>query len=144
MYLAPPNKTAPLSCTVSAALTDTLDPTFRTRTTADWLGRLNGLLPAAPVYRLDQALDSGFARDALMAKRFGFSEIQANHILDMPLRRLTKLAKTELQDEHKKLLEEISFNAEDRKGSALTIDAAYVNGQLSEIARNTDLSKYVL
>jgi len=43
-----------------------------------------------------------------------------------------------------KLLEEISFNAEDRIGSSLIVDAAYVNGQLSEIARNTDLSKYVL
>ena len=43
-----------------------------------------------------------------------------------------------------KLLEEISFNAEDRQGTTLTVDAAYVNGQLSEIARNTDLSKYVL
>ena len=43
-----------------------------------------------------------------------------------------------------KLLEEISFNAEDRKGSNLTIDGPYVSGQLSDIARNTDLSKYVL
>jgi ATP-dependent HslUV protease ATP-binding subunit HslU len=43
-----------------------------------------------------------------------------------------------------KLLEEVSFDAEDRNGTALTIDAAYVNAQLSEVARNTDLSKYVL
>ena len=45
-----------------AELTDALDPTFRTRTTAEWLTRFNGLLPAAPVHRLDQALDSSFAR----------------------------------------------------------------------------------
>jgi ATP-dependent HslUV protease ATP-binding subunit HslU len=43
-----------------------------------------------------------------------------------------------------KLLEEVSFDAEDRVGSVLEIDAAYVEGQLSSIARNTDLSKYVL
>ena len=49
-----------------AALSDALDPTFRTRTTAEWLTAFNGLLPAAPVYRLDQALDSGFARDTGM------------------------------------------------------------------------------
>ncbi len=49
-----------------AELTDELDPTFRTRTTADWLRQLNGLLPAAPVYRLDEALDSGFAHEAGM------------------------------------------------------------------------------
>jgi crotonobetainyl-CoA:carnitine CoA-transferase CaiB-like acyl-CoA transferase len=49
-----------------AELTDALDPTFRTRTTAEWLAVFNGLLPAAPVYRLDQALDSGFARETAM------------------------------------------------------------------------------
>ncbi len=43
-----------------------------------------------------------------------------------------------------KLLEEVSFDAEDRKGSAVTVDAAYVNGQLADLARNTDLSKYIL
>jgi crotonobetainyl-CoA:carnitine CoA-transferase CaiB-like acyl-CoA transferase len=47
-----------------AELTDALDPTFRTRTTGEWLSSFNGLLPAAPVYRLDQALDSAFVRDA--------------------------------------------------------------------------------
>lgn len=45
-----------------AELTDALDTTFRQRTTAEWLTRFNGLLPAAPVYRLDAALDSAFAR----------------------------------------------------------------------------------
>jgi ATP-dependent HslUV protease ATP-binding subunit HslU len=43
-----------------------------------------------------------------------------------------------------KLLEDVSFHAEDRKGESLTVDAAYVEGQLREIARDTDLSKYVL
>ena len=43
-----------------------------------------------------------------------------------------------------KLLEEVSFDAENRQGSTLTVDAAYVESQLSAIARNTDLSKFVL
>ncbi len=43
-----------------------------------------------------------------------------------------------------KLLEDVSFNAEDRQGSTLTVDAAYVDAQLASVARNTDLSKYVL
>jgi len=43
-----------------------------------------------------------------------------------------------------KLLEEISFTAEDRDGETLTIDAAFVDGQLAGIARNADLSRYVL
>ena len=49
-----------------------------------------------------------------------------------------------LQTVMEKLLEEVSFNAEDRKGETLTIDAAYVDGQLAGIARNTDLSRFVL
>jgi ATP-dependent HslUV protease ATP-binding subunit HslU len=43
-----------------------------------------------------------------------------------------------------KLLEDVSFNAEDRQGSNLVVDAAYVDLQLASIARDTDLSKYVL
>ena len=49
-----------------------------------------------------------------------------------------------LQTVMEKLLEEVSFNAEDRAGSSLVIDAAYVDGQLASIARNTDLSRFVL
>ncbi len=43
-----------------------------------------------------------------------------------------------------KLLEDISFTAEDRGGETLVIDAAFVEGQLAGIARDTDLSRYVL
>ena len=49
-----------------------------------------------------------------------------------------------LQTVMEKLLEDISFDAEDRKGETLKIDAAYVSQQLSDIAKDTDLSKYVL
>lgn len=49
-----------------------------------------------------------------------------------------------LQTVMEKLLEEVSFDAEDRGGSTVTVDAAYVEAQLAGIARNTDLSRYVL
>ncbi|MBN8812751.1 MULTISPECIES: ATP-dependent protease ATPase subunit HslU [Sphingomonas] len=49
-----------------------------------------------------------------------------------------------LQTVMEKLLEDISFGAEDRKGETLVIDGAYVDGQLAAVARNTDLSRYVL
>ncbi len=49
------------------------------------------------------AADADAARTKLM-KRFKLSEIQANFILDMPLRRLTKLERQKLEDEHKELL----------------------------------------
>jgi ATP-dependent HslUV protease ATP-binding subunit HslU len=49
-----------------------------------------------------------------------------------------------LQTVMEKLLEEVSFDAEDRAGTTLAIDAAYVDKQLAAVARNTDLSRYVL
>ncbi len=49
-----------------------------------------------------------------------------------------------LQTVMEKLLEDVSFDAEERRGDRISIDAAYVETQLAEIARNTDLSKYVL
>ncbi len=52
--------------------------------------------------------DVDAARTGLMAKPFGFSEVQANHILDMPLRRLTSLEHQKLRDEHKELLATIA------------------------------------
>jgi len=42
------------------------------------------------------------------------------------------------------VLDEISFTATDRSGETVTIDAAYVEARLGEIARNADLSKYIL
>ncbi len=49
-----------------------------------------------------------------------------------------------LQTMMEKLFEELSFEAEDRKGDTVTIDGAYVRDKLSELAGDTDLSKYIL
>ncbi len=43
-----------------------------------------------------------------------------------------------------RLLEDISFNASERPGTAITIDAAYVHEQVSALAKNADLSKFIL
>jgi ATP-dependent HslUV protease ATP-binding subunit HslU len=43
-----------------------------------------------------------------------------------------------------KLLEEISFEAGTRGPSAITIDAAYVDAKLAELAKDEDLARYVL
>jgi len=52
--------------------------------------------------------DRAAARTSLMAKPFEFSEIQANHILDMPLGRLTRLGRAELDKEMEELREAIA------------------------------------
>ena len=43
-----------------------------------------------------------------------------------------------------RLLEEISFTATDRPGEQITIDAAYVRDRVAPLAKNTDLSKFIL
>ncbi len=43
-----------------------------------------------------------------------------------------------------RVLDEISFAAPDRNGETLTIDAAYVHKHIGDLARNTDLSRYIL
>ena len=49
-----------------------------------------------------------------------------------------------LQTVMEKLLEELSFEAEDHNGETVTIDAAYVRDRLEELAEDSDLSKYIL
>lgn len=51
--------------------------------------------------------DKPSARVGLMAKPFEFSEVQAEYILDMTLSRLTRLGRTEYEDELAKLIERI-------------------------------------
>ncbi|MEE9139868.1 MAG: ATP-dependent protease ATPase subunit HslU [Alphaproteobacteria bacterium] len=43
-----------------------------------------------------------------------------------------------------RLLEEISFTATDRAGAEITIDKAYVGERVGELAKDTDLSKFIL
>lgn len=49
-----------------------------------------------------------------------------------------------LQTIMEKLMEDISYNAEDMHGQTVTIDAAMVEQRLSPLAKDVDLSKYVL
>ncbi len=43
-----------------------------------------------------------------------------------------------------RLLETISFEASDKSGAKLTVDAGYVNDHLAELAQDEDLSRYIL
>jgi ATP-dependent HslUV protease ATP-binding subunit HslU len=49
-----------------------------------------------------------------------------------------------LQTVMERVLDEISFEASDRSGDAITIDAAYVIARIGELAKNADLSKFIL
>ncbi len=43
-----------------------------------------------------------------------------------------------------RLLETVSFEASDKSGTELTVDAGYVNDHLTELAQDEDLSRYIL
>ncbi|GLS30076.1 ATP-dependent HslUV protease ATP-binding subunit HslU [Mesorhizobium albiziae] len=49
-----------------------------------------------------------------------------------------------LQTVMERVLDEISFNAPDRSGQSVTIDADYVSKHVGDLARNTDLSRFIL
>ena len=75
--------------------------------------------------------DTDAARTALMAKPFEFSEVQATHILDMPLRRLAQLEHQKLLDEQAELQAKIAGLE-----SILASDArkmAVIKEELSEV-----------
>jgi len=43
-----------------------------------------------------------------------------------------------------RVLDEISFEAPEKKGQQITIDAEYVGKMLSDIVKDQDLSRYIL
>ncbi len=86
---------------------------FRLRKARDRAHIVEGLLKALDMIDAIIALirgseDRSAARAGLMAEPFGFSEVQANHILDMTLGRLTRLGRSELEDEMAKLRQTIA------------------------------------
>jgi ATP-dependent HslUV protease ATP-binding subunit HslU len=49
-----------------------------------------------------------------------------------------------LQTVMERVLDDISFTAPDRSGEAIPIDAAYVRRQVGDLAKNVDLSRFIL
>ncbi|MCX8572505.1 MULTISPECIES: ATP-dependent protease ATPase subunit HslU [Hyphomicrobiales] len=49
-----------------------------------------------------------------------------------------------LQTVMERVLDEISYDAPDRNGTTVTIDAAYVQKHVGDLSKNTDLSRFIL
>jgi ATP-dependent HslUV protease ATP-binding subunit HslU len=49
-----------------------------------------------------------------------------------------------LQTVMERVLDEISFAAPDRSGETVRIDAAYVHEHIGDLAKNADLSRFIL
>jgi DNA gyrase subunit A len=86
---------------------------YRLRKARDRAHIVEGLLKAldmidAIITLIRASEDRGAAREGLMADAFGFSEVQANHILDMQLVSLTRLSGQKLHDEMEELRQTIA------------------------------------
>ena len=79
------------------------------------------------------ALD--FAEDAI-------SEIA--HVAAEVNRSVENIGARRLQTVMERLLDEISFTATDKSGESVSIDAAYVRDRVADLAKDADLSKYIL
>ncbi|HRE43783.1 MAG TPA: ATP-dependent protease ATPase subunit HslU [Terricaulis sp.] len=76
-----------------------------------------------------------FAEEAVEAIAQIAAEVNAN---------VENIGARRLQTVMERLLDEISFTAPDRKGEAIRIDAAYVKAHVGDLAKNADLSRFIL
>ncbi|NWF97796.1 MAG: ATP-dependent protease ATPase subunit HslU [Nitrospirae bacterium] len=77
----------------------------------------------------------------------GFSQESIEEIADIAAyvnEKTENIGARRLHTVLEKLLEDISFEAPERKNGKLTIDRAYVKEKLSEIVKDEDLSRYIL
>ncbi|MDQ1643181.1 MAG: gyrase subunit [Actinomycetota bacterium] len=109
----------------------------RRRNAEDRLHLVEGLLVA--ILNVDEVIqvirtsdDAAEARERLMSV-FDLSEVQANYILDMPLRRLTKFSRIELEAEQGTLRTTIDALTAILDSDALLRDT--VSGELAEVAK---------
>ncbi|HSX75837.1 MAG TPA: ATP-dependent protease ATPase subunit HslU [Shinella sp.] len=87
---------------------------------------------------------------ALMATEnveLGFTEDGIDALADVAVQlnaSVENIGARRLQTVMERVLDEISFEAPDKGGNALLIDAAYVHKHVGTLAANTDLSRYIL
>jgi DNA gyrase subunit A len=110
---------------------------FRRRKRADRLHLVDGLMIA--LLNIDEVIqvirssdDASSAKDRLMTV-FDLSEIQAQYILDTPLRRLTRYDRLELEREREKLQAEIAELTDILESEARL--RALVSGELADVAK---------
>ena len=82
-----------------------------------------------------EGLTLEFAEEAIDALAALAAEINGN---------VENIGARRLQTVMERLLEEISFTASDRSGETVRIDAALVRGNVADLAKDADLSRFIL
>jgi crotonobetainyl-CoA:carnitine CoA-transferase CaiB-like acyl-CoA transferase len=95
-------------------LTRVLDQEFARGTTRHWLDRLQGLLPAAPVYDLPQALDNPYAQSVGMVRPLPLASRPDFRVLANPIKldgeRLPARCAPQLGEHTGELLREVGYS----------------------------------
>ena len=96
-------------------LTEVLDAVFVTDTTAAWLGKLQGLMPASPVYDLPQALDNPYIRQIGMLRDLPHPQQPDYRVLANPIKldgqRLPSRVAPRLGEHTDEILRSVGFTA---------------------------------
>jgi ATP-dependent HslUV protease ATP-binding subunit HslU len=82
-----------------------------------------------------EGVDLTFTDDAIEALARVAVEVNAS---------VENIGARRLQTVLERVLDDISFTAPDRSGEQLTIDGSYVRGQVEDLAKNADLSRFIL
>ncbi len=100
-----------------AALTDILDSIFGARPMSHWQQLLEGAVPVAPVYQLDQALDNPWLDDIGMKDKVDHPDMANMTVLASPIKvngkRLPSKAGPLLGQDSDAILSEIGYDLED-------------------------------
>ncbi len=96
-------------------LTEVLDAVFVTDTTAAWLAKLQGLMPASPVYDLPQALDNPYIRQIGMLRDLPHPQQPDYRVLANPIKldgqRLPSRVAPRLGEHTDEILRSVGFTA---------------------------------
>ncbi len=96
-------------------LTEVLDAVFVTDTTEAWLGKLQGLMPASPVYDLPQALDNPYIRQIGMLRDLPHPQQPDYRVLANPIKldghRLPSRVAPRLGEHTDEILRSVGFTA---------------------------------
>jgi ATP-dependent HslUV protease ATP-binding subunit HslU len=82
-----------------------------------------------------EKVDLEFTGDAIDAIADVAVEVNSN---------LENIGARRLQTVIERVLDEISFSAPDRSGEKLVIDGQYVRSKVEDLAKNADLSRFIL
>ncbi len=95
---------------------------------------------------LDQiSHEFGKNHERLFAKDLAFPRIATVHQHAVGgINQLQILGARRLYTVMERVFEELSFTAPDKAGAKVTVDAAFVEKNLGDLSRSTDLSRYVL